>query len=637
MMSSRSKFAGPLDEHLGLLLSVLPILTEAADSLATKQTTIEDRSSYHYLHALCMLVRKELDRVTILAKPDTLCVLQLLDLLDGLLSPLVYLEAPDDAPHAEWYRSHRKLVTLRSQLPSKQRSRLAQLFDLSQRQQVSGVLHQLQTVYDFCRLQYPEESPIYVDEHTRPKRQRVQPAWDVWKGAQSTYHLLASVKDCACDPRHSQDARLLLATHRYQQEEDRRCLEMFLSLGYPWQEVRIGVQVHDEPSIRVIINGKPGTKPDKKNKQIKNLCKLMTQFRKFRLRTHRLSFTVEGGRLWNNSPEESSFPIDLSGGEISLEDFIRTQGHTLTEKTKRIVAVMLAHGVLHLLGTGWIQQSWGASNIIFHQISTAIPIRPYIQVNLEEHAPERNVTESDASNEDEDYFENEDLVTHPFPGLVTLGMMLMQVYMARTFHSFAKEFLAGDWDELESGPLNNNEKFTVAICAFKTYASAIGFSEQYWHAIDKCLDPHIQLDEDGEKMDQDGLRRVIYEEIVGPLEDELGQGKFTTGASRFILNLDTEARNLDLANWGQPLKFQTAFDRAAVLPKHQNPTTLGRTKREREIRATRPGQGKNGCKSDRDQRRRRALDFSQPMWLCKPSSSDFFDDESRQQDVTQQA
>lgn len=647
VMGPRADSTDSLDDDLELLLSVLPIFIEAADSLATKQSTIDGRSPYLYMQGLCVLVLTELGRTKSLINPGTECVVQLLDVLDGLLPRPTHLEIPRNHADSGSPQPHHNLKwaalksecsplnqSLLSRVQVEHRQSISSCFDFGDRQQLSHVRHQLQAVYDFCRLQYPEASPIYVDEHTPPKMKRVEPPWAVWKAAQSTYRLLTSVKDCACDPSHPYDARLFLATHRDSKDQDDGCnLELFLALGSPWQEVRVGI--FDEPRVKLRINDEPTFKPVKGNKQIKNLCKLITQFKKLQMRLHRLKFTVENGILWNNPPEESPFPLYLSEGEISLEDFIRTRAVTLTEKTKRIIAVMLGHGVLHLHGTGWIQKSWGASNVMFYQVSSAIPIRPYIEINLVDNVPERSADGMDVSDDDEDYFGNDDCFAHPFPGLVMLGMMLMQLYMARTFDSFAQEFEMEDPDQLDS-----NAKFALATLAFKKHGSTISFSEQYWHAIDRCLDPNIQCDEDGKIMDQDDLRRVIYDEIVGPLEDELGQGKFSAGASNFILNLDTEARNLDLANWGQPLNFQTAYksNRSTVpLPMRPKPTMLDHMKRGWEGKTAQPIPEVVG-KFRRTARRTRRPEYtSKKMWLCKPSGSDFFDDESSQEDIQQQA
>lgn len=639
-MSRQADYTDSLNDDLELLLSILPLVIEAADSLGRKQTTNDGRSPYLRMQGWCLLVLEELNRTKPLVNAETECVVKLLDVLDEILPLSTHLETPSSRINTGSYRSLREFAAVESKRTSTKQPSLFQdkasqsaaawlEFDGAQR--INDVLHELQTVYEFCRLHFPERSPIYADEHTPPKRKRVEPAWAVWQAAQSTFRLLASVKDCACDPSHPYNARIFLATHRDPQAQGKNCnFEIFLSVGSPWQEVQ--VDVCDKSGVKFLINDEHATKPVKKNKQIKNLCKLMKQFRKRQLRLHRLKFTVEDGSLWNNTPEESPFPLNLFGGEITLEEFIRTRAVTLTEKTKRIIAVMLGHGVLHLHGTGWMQQSWGASNVIFYQMSSAIPIRPYIQVNLMENVSERGAEDSDASDDDEDYFGNDDCFAHPFPGLVTLGMMLMQVYMARTFGSFAQEFGMEDPENLDS-----NSKFALASLAFKKHASAISFSEQYWHAIDRCLDPNIQYDEDGEIMNQDDLRRVIYEDIVGALEDELGQGKFSTGASGFILNLDTEARNLDLANWGQPLKFQTAYksDRSAVpLPKRPKPTVLD----HRKEKSSHPISGKVVGKFRQACCRRRILACtSKQMWLCKPSAFDFFDDESSQEDIHQQA
>lgn len=642
-MGPQTDCTDSLDDDLELLLSVLPVFIKAADSVATKQTSIDGRSPYLYMQGLCMLVLKELGRTKPLVNSGTECMVQLLDVLEGLLPCLTYLGTPGNRPDTGSHQRHQKLAAFSSKCTAlKQCSSfydehfqsICSWLDFDDGERISVVLHQLQAVYDFCRNRYPEESPIYVDEHTPPKRKRAEPAWAVWKAAESTYRLLTSVKNCACNPGHPCEARLFLATHRDPKPQKGNCnLEMFLSLDSPWQEVRVGIL--DKSRVKFFTNDKPTTQPVKKNKQIKSLCKLMTEFRKLEPRLHRLSFTVEDGGLWNNTPEESPFPLDLSG-EISLDDFIRTRAGTLTEKTKRIIAVMLGHGLLHLHGTGWMQQSWGASKVIFYQISSAVPIRPYIQVDLGENVSECNSDDHHAPDDEEDYFGNDDCFVHPFPGLVTLGMMLMQVYMARTFESFAQEFEMEDPEQL-----NSNAKFGLASLAFKKYASAISFSEQYWRAIDRCLDPKIRYDNDGEIMNQDDLRRVIYDEIVGPLEDELGQGKFSTDANSFILNLDTEARNLDLANWGQPLQFQTAYkpDRSALsLTPRPESTMLNHERQDQKEKVAQSIPGKLVGKFHHAGSRRRTLGCtSEQTWLCKPSASKFFDDESSPEDIHQQA
>lgn len=314
--------------------------------------------------------------------------------------------------------------------------------------------------------------------------------------------------------------------------------------------------------------------------------------------------------LWNMTPQKNPFPMYDIGTVISLEDIIRKNPSALTEKTKRVIAVMLGHGVLHLDGTGWMQQSWSASDVVFSQVKPVSISMPYMRVELTEDVPGYSPYNSDASDDDEDgYFGNDDLFVHPFPGLVALGMILMQVYLARTFESLAQEFEMGDPEQLDS-----NAKFALASLAFKKHFSVMLFSEQYWHAIDRCLDPNIKYDEDGEIMDQDALRRVICDEIVGPLENDLGEGKFPTGASSFILNLDTEARKLDLANRGWPLKTQTTHKsdgRISPLPKRPKSTMFDEEK-QNEIN-------------------------SKQMLLSKPSASDLFDDESRGKDIDQQA
>jgi hypothetical protein len=61
--------------------------------------------------------------------------------------------------------------------------------------------------------------------------------------------------------------------------------------------------------------------------------------------------------------------------------------------------------------------------------------------------------------------------------------------------------------------------------------------------VDKCFDPNIRLDQNDETIDEEGLKRLIYEEIVQPLEDELDQG-FSNTVSADNLNEVVQSLNL---------------------------------------------------------------------------------------------
>ena len=68
-----------------------------------------------------------------------------------------------------------------------------------------------------------------------------------------------------------------------------------------------------------------------------------------------LGFMVERGLLWKLRSETSRSRIDKSQEPISLEYFIKERSDALTEKTKRVLAVLLSYAVFHLYGTPWLQ------------------------------------------------------------------------------------------------------------------------------------------------------------------------------------------------------------------------------------------------------------------------------------------
>jgi hypothetical protein len=129
-------------------------------------------------------------------------------------------------------------------------------------------------------------------------------------------------------------------------------------------------------------------------------------------------------------------------------------------------------------------------------------------------------------------------------------MLLIQIYLGKSLRSLAEEL---DIEDIES--TDNNTKHAVASQKFKKYSSTILFNaEKYWSVIDRCLDPNIHIDENGEEIGKEALREVIYDSIIRPLEDELTQSNICS--RDFVLDLDTEAPKLDLANLGQPIQLQ---------------------------------------------------------------------------------
>jgi hypothetical protein len=273
---------------------------------------------------------------------------------------------------------------------------------------------------------------------------------------------------------------------------------------------------------------------------------------------HRLELKVDKGRLLKLRSERSRFQIDKKQPSVSLQYFIREGPRSLTEKTKRILAVLLSYAVLHLHGTPWLQPTWDSSQILFFQCpSSKIPLRPFIeaqlgwprQQELDESSPRLDRGhEEDGCHSDSDWDDlDPDDVEHPFPALVTLAVMLMELYLVTPFDSLARN----RGIEIPEGADNRTRSLDVAL-VFDEYKREIPENSHFYSAIEKCLDPRTWQDERSQKLTDRELRARLYEEVVQPLEDELCDAfTFIT-----IEELDKIAETVDIGSWGQAIQHQ---------------------------------------------------------------------------------
>jgi hypothetical protein len=295
--------------------------------------------------------------------------------------------------------------------------------------------------------------------------------------------------------------------------------------------------------------------------KVKSLCDPIQKMKK--MASHRLHLKVERGLLWKLRSERSNFPIDRTKAPLSLEQFITEGSRSLTEKTKRILAVLLSYTVLHLHGTPWLPTTWGSSSIIFFQTaSSVIPLKPFISTQLvqestgvtTDHVLQHVAEGHDSDDCDPDEFDPDDvdpddLLLHPCPSIVTLAVMLMELYLATPFHMLAKKYGV----DLPDGVQNR----TISIDAdlvFQECKSDIPENSQFRYAVEKCLDPKTWQDEYGKELDTQSLRTTMYREVVRPLEEELSQ------AFSYIPidELDKIAQTLDFGSWGQTIQNQQA-------------------------------------------------------------------------------
>ncbi|PMD37409.1 subtilisin-like protein [Hyaloscypha variabilis F] len=425
--------------------------------------------------------------------------------------------------------------------------------------------------------QYPEDrSQWSKDDFVPQKESWSEPSYAVWGAAQSLFKALIDSKKCTCSPEHEISARLCLGTYRKSDPnkddlDDDFDFDMFLSMKQAWQEVHVHttkervVQFALDDEVKHLQRRKQQS-PRIPQMRVTSLCEPMEKIQK--MASLRLEFKVEKGRLFKLRSERAKFPIDRTKSTVSLEQFIKEGSRFITEKTKRILAVLLSYAVLHLHGTPWLQPTWGSSSIMFFQTaSSAIPLRPFIHTRLAQegtdaitleldHIEQHEEVSCDPNDFDADGFDldgidPDDLMLHHFPSLVTLAVMLMELYLATPFEILAKKYGIELLDGVE-----NRTGFIDVDLVFQECKSEIPENSQFYYAIEKCLDPQTWEDEQGKKLDDQTLRATLYEEVIRPLETELNQAFSYIS----IDELDKKAQTLDFGNWGQTMQNQQTKD-----------------------------------------------------------------------------
>lgn len=404
------------------------------------------------------------------------------------------------------------------------------------------------------RLQSQFSEPSTYQEEYRAPRKKRKATSSVHRAANTVFQVLsASSRACQTSHKHEYTARLRLKTYR-KRLDGQYAFDAFVNLSVAhqfWQETQIQAILnkqheprHNPRSVRFAEQ-----RDNRKGRPRMHLERLCEQVEKTKSKPWmRLNLAVEDGKLWKDVSSKSEFPISRSDPPLTLKDIITSRPASLTEKVKRVLAVLLASSVLHLHGTPWMRHiHFNAANIMFFRTSTAVPLKPYIHVELID-----SDTNAGDISEAKDDIDPDDLPIHPFPDIVMLAIMLMELYMVQPIQSLSEQadIELDDWNDID-----DNMKYSIAVAVFERFKG--DFTENFREAVDRCLDQNMGFDQNDEELDEEGLKRLIYEEIVGPLEDELDQG---FGSIIPIDNLDEVAQTLDLNNCGQKKKLSQGGD-----------------------------------------------------------------------------
>ncbi|RSM12539.1 hypothetical protein CEP52_002365 [Fusarium oligoseptatum] len=453
----------------------------------------------------------------------------------------------------------------------------------------------LESCADELERQLPEQHSLRpAHKHASPEV--TEPPYAVCKAAKSIYDALVNCKGCSCPDQHDFKAKLELGTYRSPAKKQavkparRRIrrgrgeddasggieLDMFLSMERDWHEFR--VQTVKERVVRfdppVDDASCRRSNMVEQYAKVERLCRPIIKTKTKALQ--RLVLRLTSGELFEIGFEKSNFQIDHNAEPISLSQCFEDRQDFFTEKTKRILSLIIGYTVLHLHGTSWLQPGWGSSNIKFFQTTSCkTPLRPFIEAQLPKAG-------SDASNQGfqsigDDIEDDDDELDsgHCCPEVVALAVVLMEVYFAKPFKRLAAmhgiqliETKSGritlmDVDQVFEGDEENEEG----------WRSQIPEDSPLLEAIDNCLDAELWEDDEGQPLDNATLRSRLYQKVVRPLELDL-----TNGFRNIQLDeVDQYARNLDFGKWGQPMSSQESDSRPGLFMsagRHANALTI---------------------------------------------------------------
>ena len=232
-------------------------------------------------------------------------------------------------------------------------------------------------------------------------------------------------------------------------------------------------------------------------------------------------------------------------------------------KYKRILAVILAHNLLLLYGSPWVQEPWNAERIFFFPDSNPqnLPdlFRPYVSRSL--------VTElisSDTGRGDR---------RHKHPFILEFARLLLEIEYGETIVATEEDYDPETHEETPDTPFYTVDRMLRKV--------SDDIYQDYIKAIEACLDCDNFLPPDEIPSDDTEFRLALYEHIVAPLESELLKG-FNISLDELVgpchcekhVHVQQAASVHQIGVSNIQSRTSTFSQRTPLLSRHQSATTL---------------------------------------------------------------
>jgi len=230
-----------------------------------------------------------------------------------------------------------------------------------------------------------------------------------------------------------------------------------------------------------------------------------------------LYFDDDAGVLYHMKSIRQSTYIEASQPTQSLANLLGGK-REFNLKERRILAVILAHSMLHFCESPWMSREWNKEHITFFRkardrregIDVFDLSRPWLSPSFDENAC---VGEDDVS---------QLYRIHPNPSVLALGILLLEIELNAGIEKYRD---AEDAEKLpQSFSSNSNADLFVAQRLIDPDSQdhvLDRLCDAYCKAINACL--YCQFVEPGTStsLDDEDFRQAVYANIVRPLEDEL--------------------------------------------------------------------------------------------------------------------
>jgi hypothetical protein len=214
----------------------------------------------------------------------------------------------------------------------------------------------------------------------------------------------------------------------------------------------------------------------------------------------------DGDVLWKMRPTQDKLFVEASRPGKSLAELLREE-RPFNLRERRILAVILAHSLLHFCDSPWLSRHWDKKHLEFFHRSTnggKLDIqRPWLATDFETSEPP----------EDIDRF----VRIHPNPSVLALGILLLEIELRSSIESQRTED-----DYSVDGKVDCNTDYFTADRLLK--ADIMDVYDGYKGAVQACLTCKFVDYGKSMSLDDQGFRQAVYEHIVLPLEEELFHG-----------------------------------------------------------------------------------------------------------------